>query len=178
LISLKIFPIYSCNGSLIDEETQWFPSMDGSQIISSQDQPCNQTIPHDENFPPHLLQHHSVREIQEVNLGFDYQREKQLLNVTGVTDGEFVIVLQGRSATASLSLSSTPSVISNALYQAALKIDSTKRECLYFNVWSRKISKNSLELTVEFLVDNSNPLSLLEGYSMTLKGHPPLPSPR
>jgi hypothetical protein len=167
---LKIFPIYSCNGSLIDGNTlQSIPvhALNGSQVVSPQS--CNQTIRHDENFPGQLLQHHSVREIQEVSLLFDYRRERQLLNFTGVTDGEFVIVIQGQSATDSLSLSSSSSVISNALYRAALKIDSTKRECLYFNVWIRKTS-NSFELTIEFLIDNSSPLSLLEGYSLTLKG--------
>lgn len=143
--------------------------MDGSQILSSQS--CIQVIRHEDNFPSQLLQHHSAPEIQEVNLFFDYYREKQLLNITGVTNGEFVIVLQGRSKTDNLSLFSPSSMISDALYRAALKIDPTKRECLNFNVWSRKFP-NSLELTIEFLVDNSNPLSLLEGYSISLIGQP------
>jgi hypothetical protein len=142
--------------------------MDGLQDFSSPHS-CNQTIKHEDNFPLQLLQHHSVREIQVVSLLFDYCREKQLINITGITTGEFVIVLQGLSTTVNLPITASASVISNALYNAALKIDPAKRECLSYSVAIRKRT-TSLELTIEFLVDNSSPLTLLEGYSVSLQG--------
>jgi hypothetical protein len=161
--------MFSCNGKLLDDvKDEWIPAMDGSQILPSTPS-CNQTFNHEDNFPLTLLQHHSVREIQVLSLHFDYHREKQLINITGITTGEYVLVLQGLSTTVNIPTTASASVISNALSTAALKIDSKKRECSSFSVGIRK-GTNSLELTVEFLVDNSSPLSILEGYSISLQG--------
>lgn len=174
-MSLKILPLYSCTGSLLTGTSNInieIPEYTGSQIYCplTENNTSNQTLNLEDNFPLSLLQHHSVREIQQVNLIFDYRREIQLINITGVTSGEFVLVLQGIEITNSLPLTASSSTISNALYLAALNIESSKRECLYFNIRTRKLSK-SLEITVEFLVDNSAPLSLLEGYSVSLTGN-------
>jgi hypothetical protein len=76
LISLKILPIYSCDGFLVGEDVSWVPDAFGAQVLSPLS--CSQTRAHEDNFPVNLIQHHSVREIQVVSLSIDYHREKQV----------------------------------------------------------------------------------------------------
>ena len=71
--------------------------------------------------------------------------------------------------TDSLTTSSTATEISNALYYASIGLPYNVRECSSFSV-TKTLSGNDLFLRVQFNVDNSQPLSLLEVFTADLTG--------
>jgi hypothetical protein len=91
---------------------EWIPARDGSQILLSTPS-CNQTF-HEDNFPDS-----SSTTLWTRDSSSDH-REKQLINITGMTPGEDVLVLQGLSTSVNIPTTASASVISNALSPAAL----------------------------------------------------------
>ncbi len=71
--------------------------------------------------------------------------------------------------TDSLTTASTSSQIANALYYASLGLPATVRECTSFSV-TKTLSGNDLFLRVQFNVDNSQPLTLLDVFTGDLVG--------
>jgi len=80
-----------------------------------------------------------------------------------VDSGYFAIVVQGVVATDPLSFSSSNSAISSALTAASSQLSYATRECLYYGV-TKSLSTNGkdLQIKVQFNVDNSKPLTMLD----------------
>lgn len=80
-----------------------------------------------------------------------------------MTSGKYKLVLQGYYATVDIDMTATPSQISTALYNTALLIPTAgtnARQCSRFGITVQTIEK-SLIVTVEFQVENSQPLTKL-----------------
>lgn len=123
------------------------------------------------NFPGAMLQHHSFRELQVIDLDIDLVRERQLVNITGATSGKYRLVVQGRVITSELSMDSSANDIKNALYNAAMTIAYNDRETNAFSVWVNRGAK-FLEVTVQFETDRTSPFTLLRVYPVSLVGKP------
>jgi hypothetical protein len=81
-----------------------------------------------------------------------------------------MIILQNAVATSELSLTSSSSAIATALQTAAWTLPSTTRECSYFSAAVTTVSTTEIVIYVTFLVDNSEPLTLLSVFDSTLTG--------
>src|SRR6185312_8169106 len=99
--------------------------------------------------------------------------ETQVINIMNVESGTFNIIIQNAVVTSDLSYSSTASQIQYALDVASQQISSSKRECSYFAVTQVAFTNNNqnMFITVQFEVDNSAPLTLLNVYTPGLVGN-------
>ena len=89
--------------------------------------------------------------------------------IRGIEGGSFSLIIQGLAVTDSLTTESTSTEVSNALYAASIGLPSDVRECSSFTV-TKTLSGRDLFLRVQFNVDNSQPLSLLEVFTGDLVG--------
>jgi hypothetical protein len=89
--------------------------------------------------------------------------------IRGIEGGSFSLIIQGLAVTDSLTTASTASEVANALYYASIGLPSNLRECTSYSV-TKTLSANDLFLRVQFNVDNSQPLSLLEVFTADLTG--------
>lgn len=89
--------------------------------------------------------------------------------IRGIEGGSFSLIVQGLAVTDSLTTASTATDISNALYYASIGLPYDIRECSSFSV-TKTLSGRDLYLRVQFNVDNSQPLSLLEVFTGDLVG--------
>ena len=89
--------------------------------------------------------------------------------IRGIEGGSFALIIQGLAVTDSLTTSSTSTEIANALYYASIGLPYNVRECSSFSV-TKTLSGNDLYLRVQFNVDNSEPLSLLEVFTADITG--------
>lgn len=126
--------------------------------------------PVSEYLPLELLQHHSKREIQIIELRIDFRYEIQSIFFDGVTGGTYVIVIQGEAVTVDLSVSASASTLSSALNSAASQIAPSMRECSNFGVAIKQYSSLNFRLDISFLVNNERDLSLLQVYDSSLEG--------
>ncbi len=89
--------------------------------------------------------------------------------IRGIEGGSFSLIVQGLAVTDSLTTASTVTDVANALYYASIGLPSTIRECTSFSV-TKTLTGKDLFLRVQFNVDNSQPLSLLEVFTGDLIG--------
>jgi len=144
-LSVKIAPVYDDNG--------------GDELLYN-----------DTQLPPTLLQHHSVKEVQELDLTLQLEREIQVINFTNVEAADFFFYVQNRKATSTLSLDSTDSEIATALYWAANEVRKvTTVECRRFKVW-REEGFGYMALFVQFEVDSFSEMTLLQTFPTDLVG--------
>jgi hypothetical protein len=167
LLAVKISPQFDCYGALMND---WDPQ-DSSPTSSSCPATLNQSeiISPESNFPETLLQHHSVFETQAITVSYEFRRERQVINFTDASSGAFILVVQGKMVTATLTFDSTASAIVNELNAATRKINSKTREVNSFQVWKKR-GPTYLELTVQFEVDTQSTLSLLQCFPVSLDG--------
>ena len=121
-------------------------------------------------LPQALLQHHSVKEIQELDLTLVLEREIQVINFTAVDSADFFFYVQNRKPTITLSLDSTDLEIRYALETAAEEIRQvTSVECRRFSVW-REEGYGFVALFVQFEVDTFAEMTLLQIFPTDLVG--------
>jgi hypothetical protein len=164
LLAVMISPQYDCYGALMND---WDPQDTSYSCPASLNQ--SQIISPESNFPETLLQHHSVFETQSLSVSYEFRRERYVVNFTDSTSGAFILVVQGKSVTNTLTFDSSASTIASALNAAAIKIDSTTREVTYFQVWKER-SPTSLQITVQFEVDTQTPVTPLQCFPVSLDG--------
>ena len=86
------------------------------------------------------------------------------------------MILQGAVYTEPLALTATGGQVANALTQAATQLPTsgtgiiTIRECTYFAVAVQKLGSNTIKLTIQFLVENTNVLSPITVFENDLHG--------
>jgi hypothetical protein len=162
LLAVKISPIYDCNGLLVTDITDECPNPTASNLTETE-----LKVAQEGNFPPELIQHQGVKEMQEIQLSLDLEKEIQVINITDATSAEFYIYVQGLSPTVLLAMSSSASTISSALRTAALAINRDSRETYSFTVWKRDHG-SYLEIYVQFNEDNQTPYTTLFPYTVSL----------
>lgn len=145
-VSVEITPLYNTEGYLAESFTDAVENdLSAMEALA------------EANLPNRLLHHHAKREVQQFQISYNYAREIQLINITGLTDtanGDFRLVVQGYSQTKRIGLSSTNNEIALALRAAAEEISSAERECRFFSV-TRIVGPDFVEIYVEFLEDRA-----------------------
>jgi hypothetical protein len=171
-IALKISPKFDCEGRL---DATWVPptvahpSLNSTSCDSVSAAAAREAAFPGANFPGAMLQHHSFRELQVIDLDIVLLRERQLIQISNATSGKFRLVVQGRAITSELSMDSSANDIKNALYNAALSIVWSDRETYSFTVWVNRGAK-FLDITVQFETDRTSPFTLLRVYPVSLVG--------
>ena len=90
--------------------------------------------------------------------------------MNGLPTSSFKLILQSQISTSSLTFTSTGAQIASALSSAANALPSSSRQCSQFSVTSQRLGTNTLKLTVQFLVENSQPLTTLGVYQPDVPG--------
>ena len=90
--------------------------------------------------------------------------------MNGLPTSTYTLLVQGLISTSSLTFSSTGAQIVTALSTAANSLPSASRQCTQFAVTVQRIGTNTLKLTVQFLVENSQPLTQLSVYQPNVAG--------
>ena len=90
--------------------------------------------------------------------------------MNGLPTSTFNLILQNAISTSSLSFTSTGAQIATALSNAANTLPSASRQCTQFSVDVQRIGTNTLKLTVQFQVENSQPLTSLSVYQPNVAG--------
>lgn len=166
-MAVRISPIYDCDGQLNDA---WTPPASDEAKNSTEE--CGIVAPvesKEANFPGSMLQHHSVREVQRIDVDIALEREQQLINITGANSGEFRLVVQDRAITVTLSMDDSANAIRSALYDAASSISSSSRETRSFSVWLNR-GTDFLEIYVQFETDRTSLFTMLRVYPVSLVG--------
>lgn len=173
-LGLKITPVFTEEGLLEDEQWSADPLNDAGALAQYLLDNENATLllRKEANFPERLIQHHSKKAIQTVSLSMEFRREQQVLSFINVTGGRFQIIVQGRVLTEAIDVEASESTIRNALYNAAVQIESTACECLWFTVFKTRTTFG-MDIVIQFDVDTAGPKTLLIGIDYSLVGPSP-----
>lgn len=115
-----------------------------------------------------FLQHHSLREIQSLQLTLYHTYESQVIYINGVTSGTFILIIEEKVYTTAINIKATGSTIASALRVAASQLINPK--CSSFIVTAKFVTTTTLKLVVQFIAENATPIPLLTVYDKSLVG--------
>ena len=167
LVAVKISPLYDCEGLLVADVSAECPSAGSSNLSQAELHNAQER-----NFPAELIRHHGVKEMQEIQLSLDLEKEIQVVNITGASTAEFYLYVQGWEPTTLLTMSSSAADIRSALRTAAYSIAGKDRETASFTVW-KEDHGSFMEIYVQFDEDNQTPYTTLFPYAVSLIGVDP-----